>query len=132
MLLPIYFRIQNRNAKQQRVIQRCFRKRRQSHNADSSLKNREYCARGILFVIAYEDWDFPETFPFVHRISKDDTPVDVSQVIKWHENLIKEYPNYSMEMRRYAEENLSWDAKMKPVIEKIKELGKLKERKQNT
>ncbi len=37
-----------------------------------------------------------------------------------------------MEMRRYAEENLSWDAKMKPVIEKIKELGKLKERKQNT
>jgi len=25
-------------------------------------------------------------------------------------------------MRKYAEENLSWDAKMKPVIEKIKEL----------
>jgi len=100
--------------------------------ADSSLKNREYCARGIPFVIASDDPDFPETFPFVYRIPKDDTPVDVSQVIKWHENLIKEHPNYSMEMRRYAEENLSWDAKMKPVIEKIKELGKLKERKQNT
>jgi len=27
---------------------------------------------------------------------------------------------------------LSWDAKMKPVIEKIKELAKEKERKQNT
>jgi len=98
----------------------------------SPLKAREYCARGIPFVIAYEDWDFPETFPFVHRISKDDTPVDVSQVIKWYENLIKEHPNYSIEMRKYAEENLSWDAKMKPVIEKIKELGKLKERKPNT
>jgi len=96
------------------------------------LKAREYCARGIPFVIAYEDWDFPETFPFVYRIPKDDTPVDVSQVIKWHENLIKEHPNYSMEMRKYAEENLSWDAKMKPVIEKIKELAKEKERKQNT
>ena len=96
----------------------------------SPLKAREYCARGIPFVIAYEDWDFPKNFPFVYRIPKGDTPVDVSQVIKWYENLIKEHPNYSMEMRQYAEENLSWDAKMKPVIEKIKELAKEKERKQ--
>jgi glycosyltransferase involved in cell wall biosynthesis len=98
----------------------------------SPLKAREYCARGIPFVIAYEDWDFPKNFPFVYRIPKDDTPVDVSQVIKWYENLIKEHPNYSIEMRKYAEENLSWDAKMKPVIEKIKELAKEKERKPTT
>jgi len=75
------------------------------------------------------DWDFPRTFPFVYRISKDNTPVDINQVIKWYESLIKEHPNYSMEMRKYAEENLSWDAKMKPVIEKIKELARKKERK---
>lgn len=99
--------------------------------ADSALKNREYCARGIPFVIASDDQDFPETFSFVYRIPKDDTPVDVSQVVKWYENLIKEHPNYSMEMRRYAEENLSWDAKMKPVIEKIKELANEKGGKQN-
>ncbi len=100
--------------------------------ADSALKNREYCARGIPFVIASDDQDFPKTFPFVYRIPKDDTPVDVSQVIKWYESLIKEYTNYSIEMRKYAEENLSWDAKMKPVIEKIKELAKEKERKPTT
>ena len=98
----------------------------------SPLKAREYCARGIPFVIAYDDWDFPETFPFVYRIPKDDSPVDINQVIKWYESLIKEYPNYSIEMRKYAEENLSWDAKMKPVIEKIKELAKEKERKSTT
>lgn len=92
----------------------------------SPLKAREYCARGIPFVIAYEDRDFPETFPFSYRIPKDDTPVDVSQVIKWYENLIKELPNYPMEMRRYAEENLTWDAKMKPVVERINDI--LKER----
>lgn len=100
--------------------------------ADSALKNREYCARGIPFVIASDDQDFPETFPFVYRIPKDDSPVDINQVIKWYENLIKEHPNYSIEMRKYAEENLSWDAKMKPVIEKIKELAKEKERKPTT
>ena len=91
-------------------------------SAGSPLKNREYCAKGIPFVISYEDLDFPETFPFVYRIPKDDTPVDISQLIQWYENLVKEHPNYSMEMRKYAEENLSWDAKMKPVIEKMKEL----------
>lgn len=100
--------------------------------ADSALKNREYCARGIPFVIASDDQDFPETFPFVYRIPKDDTPVDINQVVKWYESLVKEHPNYSIEMRKYAEENLSWDAKMKPVIEKIKELVREKERKSYT
>jgi len=100
--------------------------------ADCALKNREYCARGIPFVIASDDPDFPETFPFVYRIPKDDTPVDINQVVKWYESLIKAHPNYSMEMRKYAEQNLSWDAKMKPVIEKIKELVREKERKTNT
>ena len=44
--------------------------------------------------------------------------------INWYEDLSKKHPDYSLEMRKYAEENLSWDAKMKPVIEKIKELAK--------
>lgn len=97
--------------------------------AGSPLKAREYCARGIPFVISYDDWDFPESFPFVYRIPNDDSPVDINEVIKWYEKLLKEHPNYSLEMRKYAEDNLSWDAKMKPVIEKIKEIAKEKERK---
>lgn len=97
--------------------------------ADSSLKNREYCARGIPFVIASEDEDFPEFFPFVYRIPKDDSPVDINEAIEWYEKLLKEHSNCSLEMRKYAEDNLSWDAKMKPVIEKIKEIAKEKGRK---
>lgn len=91
---------------------------------DSALKNREYCARGIPFVIASNDQDFQESFPYVFRIPKDDSPVDIDKVINWYENLSKKHPDYSLEMRKYAEENLSWDAKMKPVIEKIKELAR--------
>lgn len=92
--------------------------------SDSALKNREYCARGIPFVIASNDQDFPESFPYVFRIPQDDTPVDIDKVINWYEDLSKKHPDYSLEMRKYAEENLSWDAKMKPVIEKIKELAR--------
>ena len=91
---------------------------------DSALKNREYCARGIPFVIASDDWDFPKSFPYVYRIPKDDSPVDIDKVINWYEDLSKEHPDYSLEMRKYAEENLSWDEKMRPVIEKIKELAR--------
>lgn len=90
--------------------------------SDSALKNREYCARGIPFVIASDDQDFPKSFPYVFRIPQDDSPVDIDKVINRYEDLSKEHPDYSLEMRKYAEENLSWDAKLKPVIEKIKEL----------
>ncbi len=100
--------------------------------SDSALKNREYCARGIPFVIAYDDWDFPKSFPYVFRIPADDSPVDIAKVINWYEVLSKEHPDYSLEMRKYAEENLSWDVKLKPVIEKIKELVFEKERNVNT
>ena len=88
------------------------------------LKSREYCARGIPFVKSYFDPDFPDSFPFALNIPNDDTPVDIDNVISWYEDLSKNHPDYSLEMRKYAEENLSWDAKMKPVIEKIKELAK--------
>ncbi len=91
---------------------------------DSALKNREYCARGIPFVIASNDQDFPESFPYVFRIPQDDSPVEIDKVINWFEDLSKKHPDYSLEMRKYAEENLSWDAKMRPVIEKIKELAR--------
>ncbi|WP_121514361.1 MULTISPECIES: glycosyltransferase [unclassified Petrotoga] len=97
--------------------------------SDSALKNREYCARGIPFVIASNDQDFQESFPYVFRIPKDDSPVDINKIINWYEDLSKKHPNYSLEMRKYAEENLSWDTKVKPVIEKIKELVFEKENK---
>jgi len=88
------------------------------------LKSREYCARGIPFVKSFLDPDFPCSFPFALNIPNDDTPVDIDNVVNWYEDLSKKHPDYSLEMRKYAEENLSWDAKMKPVIEKIKELAK--------
>lgn len=92
--------------------------------AGNPLKAREYCARGIPFVKSYLDPDFPDTFPLALNIPNDDTPVDIDKVINWYEDLSKKHPDYSLEMRKYAEENLSWDAKMKPIIEKIKELAK--------
>jgi len=99
---------------------------RKGLNSDSALKNREYCARGIPFVIASSDQDFPESFPYILKIPSDESPVDINEIVEWYEKLTHSHPNYSTEMRKYAEEHLSWDAKMKPVIEKIKEIAEEK------
>jgi len=88
----------------------------------SPLKTREYCARGIPFVIAYDDPDFPELFPYVLKIPSDESPVDIDKVCKWYEELTVDYTTYPIEMRKYAEEHLTWDAKLRPVIEKITEI----------
>jgi len=99
---------------------------RKGLNSGSALKNREYCARGIPFVIEFSDQDFPESFPYILKIPSDESPVDVSKIVEWYEELTQSHPNYSIEMRKYAEEHLSWDEKMKPVIEKIKEIAEEK------
>jgi len=39
---------------------------------DSSLKHREYCMRGLPFILSTEDLDFPEELAFVKYFSRDD------------------------------------------------------------
>jgi len=91
----------------------------------STLKAREYCARGIPFLIAYDDPDFPESFPFILRVPPDESPIDIDKVVQWYENLLIKHPDFSAQMRKYAEENLSWDAKMRPVINRINSIAGL-------
>lgn len=88
----------------------------------STLKVREYCARGIPFVVGYKDVDFPEDFPFLLRIPSDESPVDIQKVISFYEELKKTHPDYPLLMRKYAEEHLSWEIKMKPLVERIMEM----------
>lgn len=87
----------------------------------STLKLREYCARGIPFVYAYNDFDFDD-FKYSMKIESNEKPVNINDIIIFYNSIKNE--NYIEEMRKYAEENLTWDAKMKPVIEKINELIK--------
>jgi len=85
----------------------------------STLKLREYCARGIPFIYAYNDFDF-NNFKYSMKIDSNEKPVNINEVIEFYNSIKNEH--YIEEMRQYAEDNLTWDAKMKPVIEKINEL----------
>lgn len=87
---------------------------------ESALKNREYCARGIPFVISSTDPDFPQSFKYVFRVPADESPIDIDAIVTFYESIKNE--NYILEMRKYAEEHLAWSVKLKPMVEAIKKL----------
>lgn len=83
---------------------------------DSALKNREYCARGVPFVISSRDEAF-KGLKYVYKISEDDTPVQIEDLIGFYNNIKND--DYITEMRDYARNNLTWENVMKPVVESI-------------
>lgn len=85
----------------------------------SPIKNREYCARGIPFIASFNDLDFPEDFPYIKRIPADDSAVNIEEIISFYSNMKIKFPNYIDDMRDYAEKYLSWEIKLKPVVDVI-------------
>lgn len=84
----------------------------------SSIKNREYAARAIPFVLATPDADFPAELPFVKMVSGDETPVDMTELIEFYKAFADDRAEEKrMAIRRYAKENLDWKIKIAPVLE---------------
>lgn len=87
---------------------------RQGLNSGSALKHREYTAKGIPFINADIDLSFSNC-DFIYQVSNDETLLDIEKIIEWYKNL-KVTPE---EIRKYAEDNLTWDKQMKKVIDNI-------------
>jgi glycosyltransferase involved in cell wall biosynthesis len=77
----------------------------------SALKVREYCSRGIPFMISNNDPDFPATFPYCLSLPPDDTPISMDTVIGFY-HTVYAHQSHPGEMREYAEEHLDWPVKM--------------------
>lgn len=79
------------------------------------LKSREYCARGIPFVYSFKDEDFDDK-SFILKESPNDSPIDINRLIDFY------YSNIfnNQEIRRFAEENLTWDVQVKRILEHLK------------
>ncbi len=83
----------------------------------SNIKSREFCARGLPFLIGYPDRDFPDSLPFVFHLPPDDSPADIGAIVEWYRDLRAGHANLAQEMRRYAEAHLTWHSKFRPVID---------------
>jgi len=78
----------------------------------SELKVREYCARGIPYMISCADPDFPDGFSYIHRICSDESPVCIETIIEFAQR-VHEDPDHPQKMRAYAIGHLDWSIKMK-------------------
>lgn len=81
----------------------------------STLKAREYAARGLPIVLGHQDRGFPGGFPYLLELPADESPVDIQQIVDFYLNV--QPSDYPKEMNTYAEQNLTWFINFKPVIE---------------
>ena len=80
------------------------------------LKSRLYCARGIPFIIACDDPDIPDDFPYTFRVPPDESPVCVEKIVEFAKNVYRD-PQHPQKMRAYAQEHLDWSVKMSQLKE---------------
>ena len=87
----------------------------------SSLKSREYCARGISFIASSKDADFPDGWEYVQKIPGDESSIDMNLVIDFANRVMADH-EHTQKMHKYAEEHLDWMAKMKILKEFLESL----------
>ena len=92
----------------------------------STLKSREYCARGIPYVVANGDWD-ERLGRYVYKVPDDESPLDILNIREWYYSLTG-MDNISENMREFARENYTWEKQMRVVIETMRENVKTKNR----
>ena len=76
----------------------------------ASLKVREYCSRGIPFILSNKDPDFSDNFEYCLRIEPTDSPVHVDEIISFTRKVFQNTDHPKI-MRKYAEEYVDWHVK---------------------
>lgn len=79
----------------------------------STLKSREYLARGIPFAYSLTIPGIDETCDFCFRIPVDESPVDMEALLEWSQNLADDC---GLQMRQYAKDHFSWESQFALMI----------------
>lgn len=82
------------------------------------IKFGEYSARGIPFLYS-GIYDLFENQSFIYKVPNDETPIDVKQLLEF----ISNYKVDSSELRKFAEENLSWEIQMKKILDELGDIA---------
>lgn len=85
--------------------------RKQLFNS-SDLKIREYIARGIPYISCCEDIGVPSNFEYKFIVPNDNSPININNLVCFHDKTYSNKINLIVEMRRFAEQNFSWASKM--------------------
>ena len=86
--------------------------------AGSSLKTKEYFAKGLPFIYGWKEPAFDETYPYAHRIKLCEEPIDMEEIISFYDS-IKDDPNMLENMRQFADEHYSWEKELNKVFQAL-------------
>lgn len=81
----------------------------------SPIKTKEYCARGIPVILGHKDLAFEDNLPFIHHVTNDDADINIDEIVQFY--LQCRERSSSRDIRKYAEQNFTWDRILSPVIE---------------
>lgn len=95
-----------------------FNEKREIVGKTSVLKTREYCARGIPFISSLPDLAIPIELGFYKLVESSENPIDINEIIEFYQ-YIKAHPEIPKNMRKFAEENLTWEKQLKKVVDAI-------------
>ena len=77
----------------------------------SSLKIREYLARGIPSVLSSQDVDIPDGMSFIHRLDESDAPASIDKILQWYVE-IRRNENLTEDIQKFAESHLDYKNKI--------------------
>lgn len=89
---------------------------------NSSLKGKEYLAKGLPIISGVTtDLDERE-LPFYYRVSSDETPIEISDIVDWYQSLLENTTRkqLSEEIYSYGKNNFTFDKTFSPVIDYLK------------
>jgi glycosyltransferase involved in cell wall biosynthesis len=84
----------------------------------SSIKTKEYFAKGIPFINGWKEYAFDDNYPYVKRFNVYSEMIDFNQVVDFYDN-IKDDENLQLKMREFAEKNYTWEIMMKRVFDNV-------------
>jgi hypothetical protein len=97
---------------------------RKGLNSNSTIKSREYVARGIPFIFGHHDPGFNEVSnEFALEFPNDDSLIDMEKVIEFAKKALAD-KDLPQKMRKYAEEYLDYEMKMKKLYLNLEKLIK--------
>lgn len=83
----------------------------------SSLKTKEYFAKGLPFIYGWREPAFDDSYPYALRVPLDETPISIDEIVSFFDRIKNE--DYLNEMREFALDNYSWDREFERVFDYI-------------
>lgn len=89
--------------------------------ANSSLKAKEYAARGMIMILSDAEGIEQEIVSNSFVVKSDESPLDFGAILEWYSSL-KDKNQIRNEIHAFAEQNYSWDIQMQKVMDAFGDL----------